>query len=53
MLHSGLKNIFNQTIVRETVYLIDENDREILDRTTPASVDYGRRFFLTFNYLIK
>lgn len=53
MLHTGIKNIFNQTTIRETVYLIDENDREILDRVTPASIDFGRRFFVTFNYLIK
>lgn len=53
MCHAGLKNIFNQTTVRETVFLIDENDREILDRITPASIDYGRRLFLTLNYKIK
>jgi outer membrane receptor for ferrienterochelin and colicins len=47
---AGVKNLFNNTTIRETVYFIDENDREILNRETPQSIDYGRRFFITINY---
>lgn len=50
---AGVKNLFNNTTIRETVYFIDENDREVLNRATPQSIDFGRRFFLTINYKLK
>ncbi len=47
----GVKNLFNQTTIRESIYFIDENDREQLNRVIPQSIDFGRRIFITVNYL--
>jgi outer membrane receptor for ferrienterochelin and colicins len=49
----GLKNIFSNTTIFESISLIDENDLEIFDRKIPQSIDYGRRFFVTLTYRLK